>query len=87
MHAASRACLHHMPANLSVEQRQNFYYVCRDSLLEVNCLYHRLEVEDPVRALNIGIQQTRCLDNIQPSENVRSAPRLFRTLFLFLILR
>ncbi|XP_043209888.1 uncharacterized protein LOC122374896 isoform X1 [Amphibalanus amphitrite] len=71
--AASRACLHHTPADLSVEQRQNFYYVCRDSLLESSCMYKRLARDDPDRALDIGIQQTECLENLKPTPTIVSA--------------
>ena len=68
--AASRACLHHTPENLSVEQRQNFYYVCRDSLLEGSCLYKRLARDDPDRSLDIGIKQTQCLEDLKPTAKV-----------------
>ncbi|XP_037093043.1 uncharacterized protein LOC119112860 [Pollicipes pollicipes] len=73
---ASRACLYHTPENLSVEQKQNFYYVCRDTLLEANCLYKRLEREEPDRALDVGLQQTQCLDDLRPSPRVLDAMNL-----------
>ena len=74
--AASRACLHHTPEDLSVEQRQNFYYVCRDSLLESSCTYKRLARDDPDRALELGIQQTECLEGLKPTPTVRRPSRV-----------